>query len=104
MIIVGGENVYAPEVEAALLQHDAVREASVIGVPASGVRAWMGELIRAFVVLHENVAVRENDLRRHCAERLASYKVPQFIVIRSELPRTPTGKVRKELLREESRS
>ena len=104
MIIVGGENVYAPEVEAALLQHDAVREASVIGVPATGVRAWMGELIHAFVVLHEDADVRENDLRRHCAERLASYKVPQFVVIRSELPRTPTGKVRKELLREESRS
>lgn len=99
MIIVGGENVYAQEVEACILQHEAVRETAVVGIPATGVRAWMGELVKAVVVLQDGAEAKPNDIRRHCAERLASYKVPQKVSIAEALPRTPTGKVVKAELK-----
>ncbi len=50
MIIVGGENVFAAEVEAVLMSHDKVRDAAVKGVPATGVRVHLGELIKAYIV------------------------------------------------------
>jgi acyl-CoA synthetase (AMP-forming)/AMP-acid ligase II len=98
MIIVGGENVYALEVENCIMTLEKVREAAVIGVPATGVRAYLGELVKAIVVPHENVELTAADIKKHCMERLASYKVPQFIDFRKELPRNPSGKVLKRLL------
>ena len=92
MIIVGGENVYAAEVEAVLMAHDMVREAAVKGTPATGVRESLGELIRAFVV-PSDPALTEREVRRHCHARLASFKIPHFIVFLEALPRNPSGKV-----------
>ncbi|NOY81986.1 MAG: AMP-binding protein [Kiritimatiellaeota bacterium] len=97
MIIVGGENVYASEVEAVLMTHDNIREAAVKGVPATGVRASLGELIRAYVV-RGDAALTALDVRRHCAARLPSYKVPHEVVFLDELPRNPSGKVVKTML------
>lgn len=93
MIIVAGENVYATEVEAVLLQHEKVLEAAVVGIEATGARAYMGELIKAVVVPQPGGPPSEPELRRFCAERLASYQVPQIIEFRQELPRNPSGKV-----------
>ncbi len=97
MIIVGGENVYASEVEAVLMTHDGVREAAVKGVPATGVRASLGELITAYVV-RGDVSLTALDVRRHCAARLPSFKVPHKVVFLDELPRNPSGKVVKAML------
>ncbi|NPV47193.1 MAG: AMP-binding protein [Armatimonadetes bacterium] len=95
MIIVAGQNVYAPEVERVILTHDAVLEAAVVGVPATGVRAALGELVKAVVVLRPGAEVGERDIKRHCAAALPSYKVPQIVEFRPELPRNAAGKVLK---------
>jgi fatty-acyl-CoA synthase len=96
MYISGGENVYPAEVEAVLLQHPAVGEAAVIGVP----HAKWGEVGEAHVVLHDGCVCSGEQLLAFAGERLARYKLPQHIVFSQQgLPRTPTGKIRKNLLR-----
>jgi acyl-CoA synthetase (AMP-forming)/AMP-acid ligase II/lysophospholipase L1-like esterase len=92
MIIVGGENVYAAEVEACLLSHPAVEEAAVKGAPATGAAAFLGETVEAYVV-RADPAVTAQELRRHCFERLPSYKVPHRVTFLERLPRNPSGKV-----------
>jgi long-chain acyl-CoA synthetase len=99
MIIVGGENVYALEVESVILTHDKVLEAAVVGVPATGVREYLGELVKAVVVPKSGATLTELDIKRHCAERLATYKVPQIVEFREKLPRNPAGKVMKAELK-----
>ena len=98
MIIVGGENVYALEVENCILMLPGVAEVAVVGVPATGVRAHLGELVKAVVVAEPGARVTEADVKRHCMERLATYKVPQLVEFRDSLPRNPGGKVLKRLL------
>ncbi len=92
MIIVGGENVFAGEVESVLATHPGVREAAVKGVPARGARAFLGEQIRAYVI-RSDTSLTGADVRKHCYERLPSYKVPQDVVFLEALPRNPAGKV-----------
>ncbi len=99
MIIVGGENVYANEVEGVIMSHGKVLECAVVGIEATGVRAYLGELVKAVVVPEEGADLSEADVKRHCAQHLASYKVPQVVEFRSELPRNPSGKVLKRELR-----
>ncbi|MFW6159318.1 MAG: class I adenylate-forming enzyme family protein [Planctomycetota bacterium] len=89
MIIVGGENVYPVEVENVLCAHPAVREAAVVGMPSD----VFGELVRAVVVLTEGAEATSAGIRRHCAERLASFKVPHRVDFVDALPRNPSGKV-----------
>jgi len=98
MIIVAGQNVYAHEVELVILQHDGVREVAVVGIPATGARAALGELVKAVVVCQPGVTLRDLDIKRHCTALLPSYKVPQVVEFRDELPRNPTGKVLKREL------
>ena len=98
MIIVAGQNVYAHEVELAILQHDGVREVAVVGIPATGARAALGELVKAVVVCQPDVTLRDLDIKRHCTALLPSYKVPQVVEFRDDLPRNPTGKVLKREL------
>ena len=100
MINRGGENVYSVEVENALAGAPAVAEAAVVGVPDS----VMGEKVGAVLVPLPGAEVDARAIITHCRERLADFKVPQFLSIRSEpLPRNPGGKVLKKVLREESR-
>ena len=98
MIIVGGENVYALEVENVLLSHGKVVEAAVVGIEATGARAYLGELVKAVIVPSEP-SLTELGLKRFCSERLASYQIPQIVEFRDSLPRTPSGKVKKSELR-----
>jgi acyl-CoA synthetase (AMP-forming)/AMP-acid ligase II/lysophospholipase L1-like esterase len=97
MIIVGGENVFAAEVEAVLMNCDKVKEAAVKGIPATGIRESLGELIKAYVV-PDDPSLTELEVRRHCHRLLPSYKIPQVIVFLSALPRNPAGKVVKDEL------
>ncbi len=95
VIIRGGNNIYATEVEAALLAHPGVLEAAVIGVP----HPVLGEDVAAFVVARDSsTALLPDDLREHCAERLADYKVPRQITLIDELPHNATGKILKRQL------
>jgi acyl-CoA synthetase (AMP-forming)/AMP-acid ligase II len=99
MIIVGGENVYALEVENCILTHEKVMDAAVVGIPATGIRAHLGELVKAVIVPRPGSNLTEAEVKRHCMERLATYKVPQLIEFRTELPRNTGGKVMKNLLK-----
>ena len=97
MIISGGENVYSVEVEAALLEHDAVREAAVFGIPHP---RW-GEAVHAIVVAGAQSSVTAPELVEHCRGLIASYKVPRSIDVRTEpLPESGAGKLLKGRLRE----
>ncbi|HEX2999956.1 MAG TPA: long-chain fatty acid--CoA ligase, partial [Armatimonadota bacterium] len=95
---VAGENVYALEVENVLYACEGVLEAAVVGVPATGARAYLGELVKAVVAPQPGVSLTATDVKRHCAERLPSYKVPQIVEIRDRLPRNTLGKVIKSAL------
>ncbi len=96
MLIVGGENVFPIEIESVLTQHPAIAEAAVIGVRDD----LRGELPVAFVVPIPGVAPpTEAELRTFCRDRLAAYKVPRQVHIRTDLPRSPTGKILKRALR-----
>lgn len=90
-----GEKVSPTEVEDVIFDIPGVLEAAVVGVPDE----VSGEKVRAYVVLKPGAAVAERDIRRACMARLESVKVPQDVVIVSELPKTLTGKIRKESLR-----
>jgi acyl-CoA synthetase (AMP-forming)/AMP-acid ligase II len=96
MIIRGGNNIYATDVEAVILEHPDVQEAAVIGVP----HQVLGEDVGAFVVCKPGVMPDEAALTAFCAQRLADYKRPRRVWFVSELPRNATGKVMKHKLRE----
>jgi acyl-CoA synthetase (AMP-forming)/AMP-acid ligase II len=89
MIISGGANVYPREVEEVLIQHPAVSEACVVGVPHE---IW-GEAVKALVVLRPGEAVTGEELTRFVGERLADYKKPKSVEFTGELPKNAYGKV-----------
>ena len=95
VIVSGGENVLPAEVEEVLLRHPDVADAAAVGRADA---EWQ-EAVEAVVVLREGAATEPDDLRRHCAESLASYKVPKRFEFVSELPRTASGKLLRRALR-----
>jgi long-chain acyl-CoA synthetase len=100
MIISGGVNIYPTEIEAALLTHPSVGDAAVFGVPND---EW-GEEVKAVVEPAAGVQSSPqlaDELLEHCRSQLAGYKVPRSLDFRDELPRYPTGKLYKRLLRDE---
>jgi long-chain acyl-CoA synthetase len=94
MIIRGGMNVYANDVEAVLHAHPSVLEAAVVGIP----HEVLGEDVAAFVTLRAGEVLTADELRDFAAERLAGYKVPRRITYVDELPRNAGGKVLKRQL------
>jgi long-chain acyl-CoA synthetase len=97
VIIRGGENIYAAEVEAALYEHPDITEAAIIGVPDER----YGEEVGAVVRLRDGAGLSEDDIRTHVAGRLASFKVPTRVwITQEELPRNAAGKVLKRELRD----
>jgi fatty-acyl-CoA synthase len=95
VIISGGENISSVEVEGVLLQHAAVLEAAVVGMPDE---KW-GESPHAFVIPRQGQTPAEGELREFVRSRLAHFKCPQAFHFVSELPKTATGKVQKFVLR-----
>ncbi|HEY2098046.1 MAG TPA: acyl-CoA synthetase [Pseudonocardia sp.] len=96
MIVSGGENVFPREIEELLARHEAIKEASTIGVPDEK----FGQRLRAFVVLRDGAALSGDEVRRYVAENLARFKSPREVVFLDVLPRNPTGKVLKRELAE----
>ena len=96
IIISGGENISTIEVENALLSHPAVAEAAVIGMPSA---KW-GERPRAFVVVRSGAEATSGGVLEHVRGLIARYKVPDEVVFVDVLPRTATGKIRKNELRD----
>jgi long-chain acyl-CoA synthetase len=107
MIVSGGENVYSIEVEDALHRHPAVREAAVFGVPDA---TW-GEAVHAVVVVDPRLSgglmgdALEAELKRHCRQLIAGYKVPKHIAMQlDQLPKSGPGKILKRALRDAFRT
>lgn len=94
VIIRGGNNVHATDVESVLMEHDGVREAAVVGVP----HEVLGEDIAAFVVLVPGTTVEPDDLIAFCRGRLKHEACPRQVTVVAALPRNPTGKVLKHEL------
>lgn len=100
MIVSGGENIYPREIEEVLYHHPKIQEVAVIGVPDP---VW-GESVKTFVVLKKGQRMREEEVVGYCKKHLASYKKPKSVEFVESLPRNPSGKVLKTLLRDRSRS
>ncbi len=100
MIISGGVNIYPQEAENALVMHPAVADVAVFGIPDEE----MGERVHAVVTPADGVEPSPElaaDLIAYCRDRLAHYKCPRSVDFRDELPRHPTGKLYKRLLRDD---
>lgn len=100
MIISGGVNIYPQEIEDCLIMHPKVADVAVIGVPNED----MGEEVKAVVQPAEGIEPSDElarELAAYAGEHIAHYKVPRTIDFRPELPRLPTGKLYKRLLRDE---
>jgi long-chain acyl-CoA synthetase len=100
MIISGGVNIYPQEIEDCLIMHPKVADVAVFGIPSED----MGEAVHAVVQPAEGVEANDalaRELLAFAKEKIASYKVPRTLDFMSELPRLPTGKLYKRLLRDE---
>jgi fatty-acyl-CoA synthase len=97
MIISGGENIASSEVERVVFELPQILEAAVIGVADA---KW-GERAVAVVVLKPGQSLSYEGLREHCRQRLAGFKVPTALIVRTQLPRNPSGKILKRVLRDE---
>ena len=97
MIISGGENIYPAEIEDYILSHPKVADVGVIGYPDE---QW-GEAVRAVVVVMEGEELSEEELIDYCKGNIGKFKIPRSVVFAPELPRTPTGKILKRVLRDE---
>jgi acyl-CoA synthetase (AMP-forming)/AMP-acid ligase II len=95
MIRSGGENVYAREVELALLEHEAIADVAVIGTPDE---RW-DERVVAVVQLAQGETTTDEDLVEHCAARIARYKLPKQVLFVDDFPRTGIGKISKHQLK-----
>jgi fatty-acyl-CoA synthase len=100
MLISGGENVYPAEVEEILHRHPSVEQVAVIGTPDA---RW-GQVVTAVVVPVADAEVTLEELSEFCSVRLAGFKRPRRLVLVDHLPRNPSGKVLKRVLREEIQS
>ena len=97
MIKRAGENVAAGEVEAVIKDHPKVADAAVIGVPDE----MRDESIKAFVILNDGESATADEIIEYCAARLSKFRVPEFVEMRDEFPRTSVGKIQKHILRRE---
>jgi len=99
-INVSGYKVWPREVEDVLYEHPAVREAAVVGQPD----AYRGETVAAYVSLKHGQTLTAEDLVAFARERLAAYKVPRVVHVVEDLPKTQTGKIRRNVLRDQQRT
>ncbi len=95
LIIAKGQNIYPSDIEDVLYTHPKVAEAAVVGIPDE----LRGEVIRAIISLKAGEVATEQEIKRFCLERIANYKVPKQVLFLDSLPKTDTGKIRKEDLK-----
>jgi long-chain acyl-CoA synthetase len=98
MIKTVGENVYPRDVEEVLYAHPKVKEAVVIGIPHD---EYLGEKIKAFIVLKEGMTATSEEIIQYCRDQLSKFKVPKEIEFRNQLPKTLIGKVLRRVLKDE---
>ncbi len=101
MIKTVGENVYPREVEEVLYAHPKVKDAVVVGIPHE---EFLGEKIKAYIVLKEGQTATAEEIIEFCREKLSKFKVPKEVEFREQLPKTLVGKVLRRVLRDEERA
>ena len=99
MILVSGFNVYPNDVEDAVMRHPGIRECVAVGIPDER----KGEAIKLFVSLNDQ-SLDEQGIIAHCREHLTGYKVPSYVEIRDDLPKSTVGKLLRRVLRDEARA
>ena len=98
MIKTVGENVYPREIEEVLFMHPKVKDAVVVGIPHE---EFLGEKIKAYIVLKEGETATAEEIIQFCREQLSKFKVPKEVEFRDQLPKTLVGKVLRRILRDE---
>lgn len=99
MIISGGENIYPRELEEVLFRHPAITDVAIVGIPDS---TW-GETVKAFIVLKQGENMEAQEVIDFCTQHLASYKKPRAVEFIDEIPKNPSGKPLKRLLRKKGK-
>ena len=97
MIIAGGYNIYPREIDEVLYQHPKVADAVAVGIADD----YRGETVKAFVVAKEGETLTEEEIIKFCKQKLAAYKAPKIVELRSELPKSAVGKILRNVLRDE---
>ncbi|MDR0655574.1 MAG: AMP-binding protein [Treponema sp.] len=97
MIIRGGENVYPKEIEDFLYTMPGVKDVQVVGIASEK----YGEEVGAFIILHKDARISEEDVRDYCRGQISRFKIPKYVFFTDSYPLTPSGKIQKYLLREE---
>lgn len=97
MIISGGENIYPAEIEDALLHHPKIADVGVIGYTHE---KW-GEAVKAIIVVKPGETLSEKELIEWCQGKIGRFKIPKAVIFTDAIPRTPTGKILKRVLREQ---
>ena len=95
-IIVKGQNIHPSDIESVLYTHPKVAEAVVIGIPDE----LRGEVVGAVIALKEGEVATEQEIKKFCLERIASYRVPKQVIFLDSLPRTAAGKIDKGNIRD----
>ena len=95
MINRGGENIYPREIEIPLEQHPKIAEVAVIGAPDTA----LGERVRACVILNEGCTMTAGEVKDYLTDKVAKYKLPEFVEFLDNFPRNPTGKILKQELK-----
>ncbi len=96
MIIQKGQNTFPSDIEAVLKTHPKVVQTAVIGVPDE----MRGEIVKAYIILKKGEMLTEEEIKHFCREHMANYKVPKQIILLDSLPKTATGQIRKDELKD----
>ena len=100
MIIAGGYNIYPRDIEEVLYEHEKIKEAVCYGVPDT----YRGETVKVCVVLKEGQTATSEEITEYCRAKLAKFKVPKIVEFRTDLPKSPIGKVLRRVLVEEEKA
>jgi len=95
MINRGGENIYPREIEIVLENHPKIAGVAVIGVPDRA----LGERVKAYVIPKPETVLTEDEVKEYLKDKIAKYKIPEFVEITNDIPRNQTGKIMKVELR-----
>jgi fatty-acyl-CoA synthase len=96
MIIRGGENVYPKEIEDFLYTMPGVKDVQVVGITSKK----YGEEVGAFIILHPDVVMTEEEVRDFCRGQISRFKIPRYVFFVDSYPLTSSGKIQKYLLRD----
>jgi long-chain acyl-CoA synthetase len=97
MIIAGGFNIYPKDIDQVLAEYPKIAEAVAVGIPDR----YRGETVKAYVVLRPGETATEEEILNFCRQNLAKYKIPTRVEFRDTLPKTPSGKILRRILRQQ---